>query len=60
MVSVILAFLFVNMFDTAGTLMGVAHRAQLVDEDGRIQGLSRALKADSTSSVVGAFVGCRR
>ena len=58
MVSVILAFLFVNMFDTAGTLMGVAHRANLVDEDGKIQNLSRALKADSTSSVVGAFVGC--
>ncbi|WP_312201946.1 NCS2 family permease [Stutzerimonas balearica] len=58
MISVILAFLFVNMFDTAGTLMGVAHRANLVDEDGRIQNLSRALKADSTSSVVGAFVGC--
>jgi len=47
MVSVILAFLFVNMFDTAGTLMGVAHRAHLVDEDGKIQNLSRALKADS-------------
>lgn len=58
MISVILAFLFVNMFDTAGTLMGVAHRANLVDDQGRIQNLSRALKADSTSSVVGAFVGC--
>ena len=58
MVSVILAFLFVNMFDTAGTLMGVAHRAHLVDEDGKIQNLSRALKADSSSSVVGAFIGC--
>ena len=58
MVSVILAFLFVNMFDTAGTLMGVAHRANLVDDDGKIQNLSRALKADSTSSVAGALVGC--
>ena len=57
MVSVILAFLFVNMFDTAGTLMGVAHRANLVNEDGKIENLSRALKADSSSSVVGAFVG---
>jgi AGZA family xanthine/uracil permease-like MFS transporter len=36
----------------------VAHRANLVDEDGKIQNLSRALKADSTSSVVGALVGC--
>ncbi|MFC6632881.1 NCS2 family permease [Microbulbifer taiwanensis] len=58
MVSVILAFLFVNMFDTAGTLMGVAHRAQLVDENGRIKNLSQALKADSSSSVIGSFVGC--
>lgn len=58
MISVILAFLFVNMFDTAGTLMGVAHRANLVDDNGQIQNLSRALKADSTSSVAGAFVGC--
>ena len=53
-----LAFLFVNMFDTAGTLMGVAHRANTVNEDGKIENLSRALKADSSSSVVGAFVGC--
>ncbi|MCK7596105.1 NCS2 family permease [Microbulbifer sp. CAU 1566] len=58
MISVILAFLFVNMFDTAGTLMGVAHRAHLVDDDGRIKNLSRALKADSSSSVMGAFFGC--
>lgn len=58
MISVILSFLFVNMFDTAGTLMGVAHRANLVDEDGKIQNLSQALKADSTSSVIGSLVGC--
>ncbi|MGF1732818.1 NCS2 family permease [Photobacterium kasasachensis] len=59
MVSVILAFLFVNMFDTAGTLMGVAERANLVNkETGRIEGLSKALKADSIASVAGACVGC--
>jgi AGZA family xanthine/uracil permease-like MFS transporter len=58
MVSVILAFLFVNMFDTAGTLMGVAHRANLFRADGSIENLPRALKADSTASVVGAMVGC--
>ena len=58
MISVVLSFLFVNMFDTAGTLMGVAHRANLVDEDGKIQNLSQALKADSTSSVIGSLVGC--
>ncbi|MBY4678404.1 NCS2 family permease [Marinobacterium sp. CAU 1594] len=58
MISVILAFLFVNMFDTAGTLMGVAHRANLIREDGYIENLSKALKADSVSSVAGAAVGC--
>ena len=57
MISVVLAFLFVHMFDTAGTLMGVAQRAGLVDADGRIENLSRALKADSASSVFGAAVG---
>ncbi|UTW11083.1 NCS2 family permease [Marinobacterium rhizophilum] len=58
MISVILAFLFVNMFDTAGTLMAVAHRANLIREDGYIENMSKALKADSSSSVVGSLVGC--
>ena len=58
MISVIIAILFVNLFDTAGTLMGVATRAQLVDKQGNIQNLDRALKADSSSSVAGAFMGC--
>jgi AGZA family xanthine/uracil permease-like MFS transporter len=58
MTSVIIAFLFVNLFDTAGTLLGVANRAGLVNPDGSIRNLDRALKADSTSSVFGAFLGC--
>ncbi|MGF1767506.1 NCS2 family permease [Enterovibrio makurazakiensis] len=59
MISIILAFLFVNMFDTAGTLMGVAERANLVNkETGKIDGLPKALKADSLSSVIGACFGC--
>ena len=58
MISVIMSFLFVNFFDTTGTLLGVANRAKLVDEDGNAEGLDRALKADSSSSVVGAFFGC--
>eukprot|EP00659_Diplonema_papillatum_P000225 gene225-345_t len=57
MISVVFAFLFVHMFDTAGTLMGVAQRAGLVNADGKIENLSRALKADSASSVFGAMVG---
>ena len=58
MISVILAILFVNLFDTAGTLMGVASRAGLMDTEGNIKDIDRALKADSTSSVAGAFFGC--
>ena len=57
-VSVVLTFLFVNLFDTAGTLLAVATTANLVDERGKIENLDRALKADSTSSIVGTFVGC--
>lgn len=57
MISVVFAFLFVHMFDTAGTLMGVAQRAGLVNPDGKIHNLSRALKADSASSMFGAMVG---
>nr|WP_271271640.1 NCS2 family permease [Aliamphritea hakodatensis] len=58
MVSIILAFLFVNMFDTAGTLMGVATKANLIRKDGYIENLSKALKADSSSSAIGALFGC--
>ena len=50
MISVIMSFLFVNLFDTAGTLLGVANQARLVDEDGNIHNLDKALKADSSSS----------
>ena len=58
MISVIIAFLFVNLFDTAGTLLGVANRAGLIDQQGNAKNLDRALKADSSSSVLGAFLGC--
>ncbi len=58
MISVIIAILFVNLFDTAGTLMGVATRAGLINEQGDIENMDKALKADSSSSVAGAFLGC--
>ena len=58
MISVIISFLFVNLFDTAGTLLGVANRAKLVDQNGNIKNFDKALKADSTSSVAGSFFGC--
>ena len=58
MISVIISFLFVNLFDTAGTLLGVASRANLIENSGKIVNLDKALKADSTASVAGSFLGC--
>lgn len=58
MLSVVVSFLFVNLFDTAGTLFGVATRANFVDDSGNIKDLDKALKTDSGSSVVGSFLGC--
>jgi AGZA family xanthine/uracil permease-like MFS transporter len=58
MISIIISFLFVNLFDTAGTLLGVASRANLIENSGKIVNLDKALKADSTASVAGSFLGC--
>jgi AGZA family xanthine/uracil permease-like MFS transporter len=58
LIPVIVTFLFVNIFDTAGTLVGVAERANLQDKNGKIHGLSKSLKADSISSVIGTAFGC--
>jgi adenine/guanine/hypoxanthine permease len=58
LIPVIVTFLFVNIFDTAGTLMGVAERANLRDKNGKIEGLSKSLKADSIASVIGTGFGC--
>lgn len=57
LVSVIFSILIVNLFDTTGTLVGVATNAGLVDEEGNYKNFSKALKADSTSSVLGALLG---
>ncbi|MEC9482236.1 MAG: NCS2 family permease [Halomonas sp.] len=57
MISVIFAFLFVDLFDTAGTLVGVAHRGGLLDENGKLPRLNRALMADSTATMTGALLG---
>ncbi len=54
---VVFAFLFTNLFDTAGTLMGVAHRAGLLDKQGRLPRLRRALVADSVATTLGAAIG---
>lgn len=57
MLSIIFAFFFVDLFDTAGTLVGVTNRAGLIAKDGSIPNLKRALLADSSATVIGATLG---
>ena len=57
MIAVILTFLIVDLFDTTGTLIGVAHQAHLLDERGQLPRIQRALVADSTGTVGGALLG---
>lgn len=57
MISVIFAFLFVDLFDTSGTLIGVTKKAGLVGQDGKIPNLGKALIADSTATVAGTLLG---
>jgi len=57
MISVIFAFLFVDLFDTSGTLIAVADKAKLLDEKGNLPRLNRALLADSGASMAGSMLG---
>ena len=53
----IFALLFVNMFDTIGTLIGVSRRANLLDEQGKLPKMGKAMTADAVASVMGAAIG---
>jgi adenine/guanine/hypoxanthine permease len=57
LISVIIALLFVDLFDTAGTLVGVAHRAGLLTPEGKLPRLRKALIADSSATMIGALLG---
>ena len=57
MISVIFAFLFVDLFDNTGTLIGVAKRAGLMGKDGHLPKMGRALIADSTAAMGGSLLG---
>ncbi|MCX6117065.1 MAG: NCS2 family permease [Proteobacteria bacterium] len=57
MSGVVLTFLFVAFFDTAGTLIGLSEKAKFVDSEGRIARSGRVFIADAFSIVVGAFLG---
>ena len=57
MISVIFAFLFVDLFDNTGTLIAVAKRAGLMSKDGHLPKMGRALIADSTAAMGGSLLG---
>ncbi|MCT4643943.1 MAG: NCS2 family permease, partial [Carboxylicivirga sp.] len=57
MITVLFTFLFVDMFDTVGTLIGVSTKAKMVTKDGRIPNVKQALMADSIGTTVGAALG---
>jgi AGZA family xanthine/uracil permease-like MFS transporter len=57
LVSVIFAFLFVDVFDNSGTLIGVTKRAGLADEQGNIPKMGKALIADSAAALFGSLLG---
>lgn len=54
---IIFAFLFVDMFDTLGTLIGVANKADMLDEDGKFPRIREALFADAIATSAGAILG---
>src|SRR5215813_5986129 len=56
-VIVIFSFLFVDLFDNAGTLIGVAHRAGLLDRDGNLPRMKQALVADSCAAMFCSLIG---
>ena len=55
--AVMFSFLFVDLFDTLGTLIGVASKADMLDEDGKLPRIKGALMADAVATSVGAVFG---
>ena len=56
-VVIIFAFLFVDMFDTLGTVIGVANKANLIDKDGKLPRIKEVLLADAVATSAGAILG---
>lgn len=54
---VIFSFLFVDIFDTLGTLIGVATKAEMLDEKGKLPGIRPALLSDAIATTAGAVLG---
>ncbi len=54
---VVFTFMFIDMFDTIGTVVGVSTKAKMVDKDGNIEGINKTLMADAIATVAGACLG---
>ncbi|MCH5166721.1 MAG: NCS2 family permease [Erysipelotrichales bacterium] len=54
---VVFSFLFVDLFDTLGTLIGVANKADMLDKDGKLEKIKPALMADAIATTAGAVLG---
>ena len=57
MLIIVFTFLFIDMFDTMGTLVGVCTKAGMMQKDGRIPGLNKACMADAIATMTGACLG---
>ena len=57
LIAVVFAFLFVDLFDNAGTLIGLAHRAGFLDKEGKLPRIRQALVTDSAAAMGGAILG---
>lgn len=57
LVTIVFAFLLVDLFDNTGTLIGIAYRAGFIDKSGKLPRIGRVLLADSSAAVVGAMLG---
>ena len=57
MLAIVFTFLFIDMFDTVGTLVGVCTKANMVDEKGNINRLKQAFMADALATTAGACLG---
>ncbi len=57
LISAAFSFMFVDLFDSIGTIMACAHNAGMVDEDGNIQKVDKILEADAIATVVGSCLG---
>ncbi len=57
MVAIVFTFLFIDMFDTIGTVVGVSVKSGMVDEKGNVDGINNVLMADAVATVAGAMFG---